>query len=178
MGQPYVNMFSSLELSDPPLCLFKASSEVSGNLGQLEISSGAHLEQPHSRACVSLQDVTHRKRKIRHHFTLSSGLFRTKHILIAAQEGNLRCTIAHPGRIYPPCRLQGWARAQPGKPHVGDSAEGWISSWKLKFGLLDHMASAMNRLVPVLKLLSTLNASVPFKVKNVTPERLKSYTAE
>lgn len=86
MGQPHVNMFSSLELSDSPLCLFKAPSEVSGNLGQLEISSGAHLEQSHSRACVSFQDVTHTERKIRHHFSLSCGLFRTKHVLIAAQE--------------------------------------------------------------------------------------------
>lgn len=120
MGQPYVNMFSSLELSDSALCLFKASSEVSGNLGQLEISSGAHLEEPHSRACVSFQDVTHRKRKIRHHFTLSSGLFRTKHILIAAQEGNLRHTIAHPGGIYPPSSAD--CRAEPGKPHADASA--------------------------------------------------------
>lgn len=111
MGQPYVNMFSSLELSDSPLCLFKASSEVTGNLGQLEISSGVHLEQPHSRACVSFQDVTHRKRKIRHRFTLSSGLFRTKHILIAAQEGNLRHTPACPEGIYPPSSVN--RRAEP-----------------------------------------------------------------
>ena len=63
MGQPYVNMFSSLELSDShSLCLSKASSEVSGNLGQLDILSGVHLEQSHSRVCVSFQDVSYKKR--------------------------------------------------------------------------------------------------------------------
>lgn len=89
MGQPYVNMFSSLDISDSrSLCLFKASTEVSGNLGQLEISSGVHLEQTHSRACISSQDVSHKKKqKLGSHFTPPHGLFKTKHILITSHGG-------------------------------------------------------------------------------------------
>lgn len=64
MGQPHVNTFSSSELSGShSLCPFKASTEVSGSLGQSETSSGVHLEQSRSRACISFQDVSHKRRK-------------------------------------------------------------------------------------------------------------------
>lgn len=115
MGQPYVNMFSSLELSDSPLCLFKAPSEVRGNLGQLEISSGAHLEQSHIRACVSLQDVTHKKRKIRHPFTLAHGQDKTH---ADCCSGNPQAHHCSPWGICPPSSLD--CRA---KPELGEHGQ-------------------------------------------------------
>jgi len=66
MGQPYVNTFSSLEPSGShSLCSFKACTEVSGSLGQSDISSGVCLEQFCSRACISFQDVDHKRKKSR-----------------------------------------------------------------------------------------------------------------
>lgn len=90
VGQPYVNTFSSLEPSGShSLCSFEACTEVDGSLGQSDIASGGCLEQFCSRACISFQDVDHKREKknLGSYFTPPRGLFITKRILITAHGG-------------------------------------------------------------------------------------------
>lgn len=90
VGQPYVNTFSSLEPSGShSLCSFEACTEVNGGLGQSDIASGGCLEQFCSRACISFQDVDHKREKknLGSYFTPPRGLFIIKRILITAHGG-------------------------------------------------------------------------------------------